>query len=216
MASQTRAERNALQLAGRRKAIFAACRQLEMDEDTRRAMLREVAKVERGSTSELDLDKADLVLEHLRKVGAARPMGKREARSAGHHPGAPSTIGREPYLQKIEAQLAEMGLPWAYADRIAENITGGKAGGIQRLAWVHSAGHLRDIVAALAYEQTKRALLEQVDQLLKVAGKTREDVAARAPQLPKNWTRQIKPLRAVINAIPVLWPEHFSQGEEPL
>ena len=54
-------------------------------------------------------------------------------------------------MRKIEAQLADMGLPWAYADSI-----------LLRMHLVESIrfakpDQLRDVVAALTYEQERRA-----------------------------------------------------------
>lgn len=138
------------QLAARRRAIFASCRQLGIGEDERRALLVQVAGV--ASTTALTLEQADQVLDHLRKAGAEKPSRK----PVGRHRGAPSTLDREPYYQKIEALLADMGLPWSYAEAIAENITGGKAGGIKRLAWVRKQEHLTGVVSALSAHKQKR------------------------------------------------------------
>jgi hypothetical protein len=138
-------------LADRKRAIFASCRQLGIEESERKSILRQVAGVD--STTALTLDQADRVLDHLRRAGAAKPA---KARAVGRHHGAPSTLDREPYYQKIEALLADMQLPWTYAESIAENITGGKAGGIKRMAWVRDGKHLRGIVAALMVEKKKR------------------------------------------------------------
>lgn len=138
-------------LDARKRAIFASCRQLGIEEVERKSILRLVAGVD--STTALNLEQADRVLDHLRRAGAAKPA---KARNVGRHPGAPATLDREPYYQKIEALLADMQLPWSYAESIAENITGGKAGGIKRLAWVRDGRHLRGIVSALMVEKKKR------------------------------------------------------------
>lgn len=151
-------------LETRKRAIFASCRQLGIDEAERKSILRSVAGVE--SSTALTLVQADRVLDHLRRAGAAKPAKKRQA---GRYPGAPATLDREPYYQKIEALLADMELSWAYAEVIAENITGGKAGGIKRLAWVREAKHLRGIVAALMVEKKKRLQKAWLDLNAKLA-----------------------------------------------
>ena len=93
-------------LAARRRAVFAACRQLGLDEDARRTMLKSVAGVD--STTKLDMGKAQIVLDHLRKAGATRP---KPARNVGRHPGYPEHVRGDcdALVGKIEAQLADMG-----------------------------------------------------------------------------------------------------------
>lgn len=137
----------AVALAARRRAVHAACRQLGMDEDTRRDMLQGVAGVR--STTDLSLAACDAVLDHLRKAGAAK--GTRIG-----HKGAPAALDRTPQLQKIEALLADMGLPWSYADAIAKNVTGGSnPKAIARLGWVKDPKHLQAVIVALVKRQKK-------------------------------------------------------------
>lgn len=149
-------------LAAKQRAIFASCRQLGIADDERKALLKQIADV--SSSKDLNLVQADRVLDHLRRAGAAKP-GKASVKP-GQHPGQPSTLARTPYLQKIEALLADMRLPWAYAESIAANITGGNAnaGGIKKLAWVQETKHFRGIITALNVEKTKR-LAEAWQQL---------------------------------------------------
>jgi phage gp16-like protein len=175
--------------------IHIAKGQLGMDDETYRAMLWTVGRVR--SSADLDWAGRKRVMDHLKACGAR--LGRRQ--------GAPSTLGREPMLQKIEALLADMGLPWAYADKVAENITGGQAGGIPRLAWVKETKHLKAVIAALTYEQEKRSLLARVDELLREAGKTRADVAERVAAGTKgDWTRNKAALKQLVAAIPQWWP----------
>ncbi|MGB1762984.1 gp16 family protein [Alloalcanivorax xenomutans] len=114
--------------------------QLGMDDDTYRDMLWTVARVR--SSSELDAWGRAKVLEHYRALGWA-PKRRR-------HPG--KVAGRNSELmRKIEAQLTDMGLAWAYADSI-----------VRRMHQVESVrfanpSQLRDVVAALTYEQRRRA-----------------------------------------------------------
>lgn len=130
------------------QTIHVARRQLDLDDATYRALLVRAA----GVTSSRDLKTVkdcDAVLDELSRLGFKHRKPTRAA-------GAPATLGREPMLQKIEALLADMQLPWAYADTIAEHVTGGKAGGVKRLAWVREAKHLTAIIAALHKEKVKR------------------------------------------------------------
>jgi phage gp16-like protein len=174
--------------------IKIAAKQLGLDDDTYRAMLHD--KTGKTSAADLDWQERKAIIDHLVKCGA-----KIERK------GAPSTLARNDEYMKIEALLADMRLPWSYADAIAENITGGKATGIPRLGWVKNAMHLQGVIAALTYEQRKRFTLARVDDLLKAAGKAREDIPPRLnPQYKKDWTRDIKALNALVVAIPEWWP----------
>lgn len=177
-------------LASLRRAVHAACRQLGMDEDTRRGMLQGVAGVR--STTQLDLAACSKVLDHLRKSGAAL-----KERNVGQHPGNPETTrpGAGELMAKIEAQLADMQLPWAYALTILQHTSADKKSGkpgVAKLEWATPA-QLHNVVAALAYEQEKRASLATVDRLLDMKGKTRADVvafiASKKPDYKKDWTR---------------------------
>ena len=116
------------------RAIHVARRQLDLDDATYRAALKRAAGV-------------NAVLDALAK------MGFKHKKTAG----APARLEREPYLQKIEALLSDMQLPWNYAEKIAENITGGKKPeSIKRLTWVKQQKHLVGIIAALHGEKKKR------------------------------------------------------------
>lgn len=135
------------------RAIHAACRKLGMDDTERKEM--QLQLVGKDSLSAMTLDELDTVLDHLNR---GRPA----------YPGRPATVDRVPLLTKIEALLADMGLPWSYADRIGENVTGGKRdpAAIQRLAWIKRDDHLVAIVAALDKRHRKqvteaRAVLAQ-------------------------------------------------------
>lgn len=167
-------------------AIHAAKRDLGLDDDAYRLMLMNVAGVD--SAAGLDAAGRQQVLDHLRKSGWSRRPRKRVA----EHPGTPHTIDRDEMLQKIGAQLADMGLPWAYADAIAKQQTG-----IERLAWVRDRDDLAGVIAALHVEQEKRGLLESVDRLLSQSGQTRSDLEAQN-KLRRNWTRHRPTLRALV------------------
>lgn len=180
--------------------LHIAKKQLGMDEETYRAMLQQHG----GVRSAKDLNERGLarVLAHLRSCGAEfsaprRNIGKR-----------PHNFNRLPaYVDKVEAQLADMGLSWAYADSIARNITGGhgapeqgKDPGVEKLAWVTQDKHWRAIIAALDVEQEKRQRLASIDELLAELGLGRdyvEQIIDGHPRAPR-WTRDRKLLAAIV------------------
>lgn len=166
-------------------AIHVARRDLGLDEDSYRRMLREVA----GVCSAKDLDRAGRrqVLDHLRRAG-----WRRARKRVAQHPGTPHNLDREAMLRKIEAQLADLQLPWAYADAIAKRQTG-----IERVAWLRSRQDLTAVIGALHVEQEKRALLASLDTLLAERGLTRAQLAAQH-RLRRNWERHRPTLRALI------------------
>jgi phage gp16-like protein len=178
------------QLAARRRAVHAACRQLGMDDDARRDFLQAHASVR--STNDLDLHACQRVLDAARKVGATRPAPEKYA---GRHPGYPLTCRRGcgALMEKVEAQLADMKLPWAYATTILRHMHT-----TARLEWATSK-QLHDLVAALAVEQHKRHALAGVTQLAAELGKTDAELDSLArrlqptprPLTPK-WRRDLR------------------------
>lgn len=180
--------------------LHIAKKQLGMDEETYRAMLLQHG----GVRSAKDLSERGLarVMAHLRSCGAEfsaprRNIGKR-----------PHNFNRLPaYVDKVEAQLADMGLSWAYADSIARNITGGhgapeqgKDPGVERLAWVTQDKHWRAIIAALDVEQEKRQRLASIDALLAELGLGRDYVESIVDGHPRahTWTRYRPLLSAIL------------------
>lgn len=191
------------QLAARRRAIHAAARQLGLSEDDRRALIAGQCPG-KNSTTALNLVECDRVLNHMRKAGAAR-TGQAGEKYIGRHPGYPETCrpGCGDLMQKVEAQLADMRLPWAYAVTILKHVSAkGAKGrvGVDRLEWARPE-HLKDVIAALDYEQQKREGLEKIDKLLGEHGLTRawvEDLLREhAPEKLAKWTRTIKTLHWV-------------------
>lgn len=128
-----------------RKAMFAACRQLGMDDADRKAMMLAVTgKASSGQFNPLDWAR---VLDHL---------NKRTGYDSGRKPNKPAP-DKAALMGKIEAQLADMGLPWHY-------LTSAKHGksmcqrlaGVDAMEFATPAG-LSKIVAALAYRQKRLA-----------------------------------------------------------
>lgn len=132
-----------------RKAMFAACRKLGMDDADRKAMMLAVTgKASSGAFNALDWAR---VLDHLNRM-----TGYDGTQTHGRKPNKPAP-DKAALMGKIEAQLADMGLPWHY-------LTSAKHGksmcqrlaGVDALEFATPAG-LQKIVAALAYRQKKQA-----------------------------------------------------------
>lgn len=171
-------------------AIHAAKRDLRLDDEAYRAMLWSVARVR--SAADLDAGGRRRVLDHLKAVG----WKSKPRRRVAQQPGTPHNLDREAMLQKIEAQLADMQLPWSYADAIAKHQAG-----IERVAWLRKSQQLAAVIAALHVEQEKRALLAQLDELLQAQGKTRADFAAQTVGLRRGWERHRPTLLAAVESL---------------
>lgn len=183
-------------LAARRRAVHAAARQLGLDDATRRDMLAGVAGVR--STTELTLAACDKVLDHLSRLGAGKP-GRAKP---GQHPGQPHNLERVELLKKVEALLADMQLPWSYADAIARQQTRRK-GGIERLSWVPDRA-LAGVIAALHNEKKKRLLaaLGTLAAALNARGLTSEWARQQAEAMgrlsrPWPWHQCLETLRLI-------------------
>lgn len=191
------------QLAARRKAVHAACRQLGLDDDARRDFMHAHAGVR--STNDLDLHGCQRVLDAARKVGATRPAPEKYV---GRHPGYPETCRRGcgALLEKVEALLADMKLPWAYATATLRQMHHN-----MRLEWA-TARQLHDLVAALCVEQKKRHMLEAVTSLARALGRNESDLNALArrlapvsrPLTPK-WRRDLRYLEAMAETLSGEW-----------
>lgn len=129
--------------------IHIAKKELAMDDDTYRAMLMQVAGV--SSSKDLSATGRAKVLEHFKAAGF---KGKKT------YPKRPHTTDNKAQLQKIEAQLADMGLPWDYLTArqqgkddktlsMVERLTG-----VKRLEWCNKT-QLSKVIAALAIHQKK-------------------------------------------------------------
>ena len=109
-------------------AIHIAAKQLGMDDDVYRAMLRQVA----GRRA---------VLDHLRRLGAAPRGNQWRGRPKGD---------LSPQLKKIEALLADNGRPWGYAHAVARRICK-----VERVEWCDMA-QLGKVIAALQIDANRR------------------------------------------------------------
>ena len=176
----------------RRKKVIAAVhiarQQLGMDDDTYRALVRRVSAdhgAEVASSAKCSDRQLCAVLDEMRRKGAQAPGAKKP----GHYPGKPHNFygGAMPEMvTKIEAQLADMGLSWAYADAIAK-----RQFGIARLAWVRKEDQLRSIIAALHTEQRKRDGNALIDRAVTELGLSDKQLAELTSRMPKNWRRRV-------------------------
>ena len=130
-----------------RRAMFAACKRLGMDDDDRHAMLTAVTG--QASSTALTPKQWQAVLDHLNKL-------------TGHHgnAGAPRhwRAGCEALGGKVASLLAAQKLPWRYLTHGA----GGKPSMLKRLAGVArlefaTPDGLRAIITALVHRATKNA-----------------------------------------------------------
>lgn len=153
------------------------------------------------SAAKLTVEGRHAVLEHLRRCGFNAKPRKR----VGEFPGTPHNIGNEAMLQKIEAYLADMKLPWSYADAIAKRQTG-----IARVAWCNKKG-LQGVIAALHVEQEKRRMLAALDEWLAAREMTREQLADQYC-LPRNWERNRRALSRVMQGLAIEWESAATEG----
>lgn len=124
---------------GQMAKIHIAKSQLGLDDEEYRALLGRVAGV--SSAKDLNPRQMGAVLAAFEKLGW---QPKAPAKQGRKRPHVKST--RERLLGKIEAQLAEAGRPWAYADALALRICK-----VERLEWCDDA-HLQKVIAALSYD----------------------------------------------------------------
>lgn len=115
--------------------IHIAKSQLGMVDADYRAMLQRVAQVD--SASKLDRAGQDKVLAEMVRLGFQPVKTSRK----GKRPNPPAS--REALISKIEAQLAEAGKNWGYADGIGKRMFG-----IEKCDWLN-ATQLQGVIAAL-------------------------------------------------------------------
>ena len=128
--------------------IHIAKQQLGMDDETYRAMLWTVARV--NSSTALDWAGRRKVLDHLKACGF-KPASK--------NAGKPTNVKPDlaPLMGKIAALLADMKLPWAYltASRDGSPSMLKRIAGVDKLEWATPA-QLQALVAALVKRQAKQ------------------------------------------------------------
>jgi len=111
-------------IGSRQKALIHVARsELGLTEDEYRGLLSSVGV---SSSTELDYRRFDELMDKLRACGFEPLGGSKRARSM--HSDLPKE--KQPMLSKIEAILADLNLPWSYADRVVKTMFG-----IDRLRW---------------------------------------------------------------------------------
>lgn len=118
--------------------IHIAKAQLGLDEDTYRAVLKDVAGVD--SASDLSAKGRRDVLKRFESKGWHRKR----------RPAQPKTSATNPVMGKIGALLADMKLPWRYAVGIAQQM----GFQCQRLEWLDNR-QLKAVMVALINLQNK-------------------------------------------------------------
>jgi len=131
-----------------RKSVFAACKRLGIDADERHALQRQVT----GKASTTEFVEADWsrLLDHLNKMTGAH--------TAPPWAGKPQTwrVGMEARGAKIEALLADQGLPWRYLTHSSRGPSMvRRLAGVDRLEFAGEYG-LDAIIAALSRRATKQ------------------------------------------------------------
>lgn len=167
--------------------IHVAKQQLGLEDETYRALLARVSGVR--SAKELTDKQASMVLKEFERLGF-KPLPSKSK-------GKPHNFNSLPnQVQKIEALLADIGMPWAYADAIARQMFK-----VQRVAWLSKPAQLDAIIAALHVEQEKRQLLATIDCLLDSLGEDKANRPAALEQLPEVWQRQRPIMRALVETL---------------
>ncbi|XAI95370.1 hypothetical protein [Leptolyngbya phage Lsp-JY19] len=182
-------------------AIHAARRTLDLDEGAYRDLI-ERASATSGrpvrSAKLLTPAQIEAVLDEFRRLGGLRSSPKTKGKPANFNSNAMPEM-----ITKVEALLADMKLPWSYADSIAK-----RQFGIERVAWCRTQDQLRSIIAALHVEQEKRALFGYIERTCKRVGLTVEQLEARyGLGKIKGWRRNRKALKVVGETLATEFPE---------
>ncbi len=178
-----------VKLSARRRAIKAAWNATGLDDAAYRTMLQSVAGV--TSSTQLDLAGANKVLTHLNKQNG------RATDSFSNFAGKPDRVRPEcaELIAKVEAQLADMKLPWKYGLTIL------KHNGADAWAFA-TADQLRSVIAALTVEHDKRALeaavLSALAAIGRDAGAGLTIAAALGAKKPDAWRRNRDLMRRML------------------
>lgn len=168
--------------------IHIAKQQLGMEDDIYRGLLARVAGVK--SSKDLNSKQAGNVLREFERLGfQPKPSSKAK--------GKPKNFDQMPArITKIEALLADMHLPWAYADALARQMFK-----VEFVAWLKAPKQLDALIAALHVEQEKRGLLGSVEALCKRLGIEHPEQMDGLEELPEGWRRQRPILKALVEAL---------------
>jgi phage gp16-like protein len=168
--------------------IHIAKQQLGMDDDIYRGLLARIAGVK--SSKELNSRQVGAVLREFERLGF---QPKPSARAKGK----PHNFDQMPArITKIEALLADMRLPWAYADALARQMFK-----VEFVAWLKAPKQLDSLIAALHIEQEKRGLFAQVEQLLELLGERDPNWQMDLEALPVGWERRRPILKSLVETL---------------
>ncbi len=136
----------ALQSIGKKEKalIHVAKSQLGLSEDEYRGMLSSVGV---SSSTELDYQRFDELMNQLRSRGF-KPLGGSK-RVSGMHSDLPKE--KQPMLSKIGAILADLEMPWPYADKVAKKMFG-----VDRLRWCTTDQTWKVLQALIIFQKRKK------------------------------------------------------------
>jgi len=126
--------------------IHVGARKIGMTRPEYRTMIENIGGAASGSSKDLTAKGRRAVIDHLKSLGF-KPEHK-SAKKSGMH--IPPAADRQPQLSKIGALLADMDLPWSYADAIAKKMFG-----IERVRWLYS-GQLQKVITSLIVYQRRQ------------------------------------------------------------
>ena len=122
--------------------IHIAKKDLGLDDDTYRAVLWDVARVD--SASKLNDNERIAVLKRFKQRGWKNNRNINRGKSAN------DAEWKAPLMSKVGALLADMKLPWGYANGIATQMYK-----VQRVDWCNET-QLRGIITALIKHRDKQ------------------------------------------------------------
>lgn len=127
------------------RLVHVGRRELALDDDTYHALVADVAGDDgRDSSSQLNDKELQLLVDRMKATGF---KVKGTGRDNGRRPNPPVT--REQLIKKLEAQLAEAGRPWSYADGMAKRICK-----VDKVDWCDDA-QLHKLIAAMFMDATR-------------------------------------------------------------
>lgn len=116
--------------------------QLGLSDEEYRSLVERVGGVR--SAGELEAGALGRLIDELKRL---RPGAK----APPSFPGRPGNVETDPQMRKIEALLADQGLPWSYAESIAKRMHR-----LERVVWEWLTSKQKTaVIAALAKRQQK-------------------------------------------------------------
>lgn len=138
-ASKQKSDRRRRDLA----MIHIGKKQVGLSDPDYRQMISSIGGADSESAGDLDAKGRRAVIDHLKSLGF-NPVHK-SAKASGMH--IQPSAERKHQLSKIGALLADMDLPWKYADGIARQMFA-----VERVRWLKPR-QLQKVIVALVYKQ---------------------------------------------------------------